>query len=423
MSEDKCAGKVFRLSLSGWIFIGLCLGVIAGFCLQGAPQISRTYIEPLGEAFISLIKMAVVPVVFFSVTQGVLSLGDARKVGGIGALAILFYVITTMCAVAIGLFFANVSDVGGGFLMKSIPDSVMAQTDVNAGAGHEITIIKSIVGMIPDNAVAPMAHGDVLKVIILGIFFGFGIIGAKEKGEPAANIITSFSDVCISIMRIIVRFSPIGVFALICPAVVENGGEVLIPLMRLVLIILIATVAHALIVYSLMVLCIARRNPFEFFKNMIAPITFAFSSSSSMATLPLTIGAAERMGVRKEVSGFVLPLGATINMDGTALGLGLSAMFIAQIYGIDLSYGQQLTILLTASFGSIGQAGVPGPAVVMLSMVLGSVGLPLEGMAVVFAVDRLLDMIRTPVNVAGDGACAVCVDALTAPRNNKSLRK
>ena len=263
-----------------------------------------------------------------------------------------------------------------------------------------------------------------LQVIVIAILFGFGIILAGEKGEIASRVVESFAEVSFKIMGMIISLSAIGVFALICPVVAENGPKVLLPLLKVILVAYTAYIIHMVVVYSSTVKVFAGMSPLHFFKGMSQAMIFAFSSASSVGALPFNLEATEKkLGVRKEIASFVLPLGATINMDGTAIYQGVCAIFIAQIFGIDLSISQQITIILTATLASIGTAGVPGSGMIMLAMVLQSVGLPVEGIALVAGIDRILDMGRTVVNITGDAACSVCVNAMDLRREDKLQAK
>jgi Na+/H+-dicarboxylate symporter len=258
-----------------------------------------------------------------------------------------------------------------------------------------------------------------LQVIVIALLFGFGIILAGEKGKAAQDVVDSFAEVSFKVMGMIIQLSAIGVFALICPVVAENGPAVLLPLLKVILVAYVGYLSHMVAVYSLAVKGFAGMNPLTFFKGMSRPMLFAFSSASSVGTLPFNMEAVQKLGARKSIASFVLPLGATINMDGTAIYQGVCAIFIAQIFGIDLTLSQQLSIILTATLASIGTAGVPGSGMIMLTMVLQSVGLPVEGIALVAGIDRILDMGRTTVNITGDAACSIVVDAWERKREAK----
>ena len=400
-----------KLSLTVKITISLVLGVIAGLLLQGRSDIAVTYIKPFGTIYLNLIKMVVVPVVLLSIMQGIISLQDVRKVGSIGVKTVAFYMCTTALAVTLGLLFANILNVGGGY--------VIATEGLVYEAKEAPSFIETIVNIFPSNFFQPMASANMLQVIVIAILFGFGIILAGEKGKAAQEFVDSFAEVCFKVMGMILQLSPIGVFALICPVVAENGPAVLLPLLKVILVAYVGYICHMILVYSMAVKGFAGMNPVTFFQGMSRPIMFAFSSASSVGTLPFNMEATQKLGARKSIASFVLPLGATINMDGTAIYQGVCAIFIAEIFGIDLGLSQQLTIILTATLASIGTAGVPGSGMIMLAMVLQSVGLPVEGIALVAGIDRILDMGRTVVNITGDAACTIVVDAWEKKREAK----
>ena len=405
------AGEKKKLSLTAWIAIGLVLGIVAGLAFQGNPHIATDYIKPFGTIYLNLIKMVVVPVVLLSIMQGIVSLQDVRKVGSIGIKTVAFYLCTTAIAVTLGLVFANLLNVGGGY--------VISTEGLSYEASEAPSLMDTIVNIFPSNFFAPMVNANMLQVIVIALFFGFGIILAGERGELAKKTVDSFAEVSFFVMGSILKLSPIGVFALITPVVATNGPDVLLPLLKVILVAYTAYIVHMIFTYSLSVKAFAGLSPFRFFQHMSEPMLFAFSSASSVGTLPFNMEATRHLGARKEISSFVLPLGATINMDGTAIYQGVCAIFIAEIFGIDLTIAQQVTIILTATLASIGTAGVPGAGMIMLAMVLESVGLPLEGIALVAGIDRILDMGRTTVNITGDAACTMCVDAWEKKREAK----
>ena len=400
-----------KLSLTAKITISLVLGVIAGLLLQSHAAIATDYIKPFGTIYLNLIKMVVVPVVLLSIMQGIVSLQDVRKVGSIGVKTVAFYLCTTALAVTLGLLFANILNVGGGY--------VIATEELVYEAKEAPSIIDTLVNIFPSNFFQPLADATMLQVIVIAILFGFGIILAGEKGKPMQDFVDSGAEVCFKVMGMILQLSPIGVFALICPVVAQNGPAVLLPLLKVILVAYVGYISHMVLVYSMAVKGFAGMSPITFFKGMSRPIMFAFSSASSVGTLPFNMEATQQLGARKSIASFVLPLGATINMDGTAIYQGVCAIFIAEIFGIDLTIAQQLTIILTATLASIGTAGVPGSGMIMLAMVLQSVGLPVEGIALVAGIDRILDMGRTVVNITGDAACTICVDAWETKREAK----
>lgn len=395
--------KKRRISLTLQIALGLVLGVAAGLLLQRQAQVATDYIRPIGTIYLNLIKMIVVPVVVLSIIQGVVSLQDIKKVGTIGVGTVVFYLCTTALAVIVGLVFANLMQVGGGYTLPAEELQYQPQEVPN--------FMQTVVDIFPSNFIVPMAEGTMLQVIVIALFFGLGIILAGEKGSTLAQVVDSAAAVSFEVMAVIIRLSGIGVFALICPVIAQNGPEVLLPLLKVILVAYFCYALHMAVVYSASVGLLAGVSPVRFFKAMVRPMLFAFGSASSIGALPFTMEAAEKLGARREITSFVLPLGATINMDGTAIYQGVCAIFIAQIFGVSLSLSQQITIVLTATLASIGTAGVPGAGMIMLAMVLQSVGLPVEGIALVAGIDRVLDMGRTVVNITGDATCALYIDA------------
>lgn len=399
-------------SLAFYILIGMILGIIVGILFQGNPDFAVNYIKPFGTIFLNLIKMVVVPVVLFSIIAGVISMKDIKKVGSVGVKTIVFYMLTTCVAVTLGLIFANILRVGGGY--KLVGEALTYE------AVAAPSFMETFVNIFPSNAVAPLASATMLQVIVIALFFGFGIIVAGKKAQPVVTFVEAFNEVCMKVMAMIIKLSPIGVFALLVPVVATNGPQVLLPLLKLILIVYLVYIIHMVVVYSTAVKTMAKISPLSFFKGMIPAMTMAFSSASSVGALPLNMECTQNMGAKKEISSFVLPLGATINMDGTAIYQGVCAIFIAEVFGLELTLGQQLTVILTATLASIGTAGVPGAGMIMLAMVLQSVGLPVEGIALIAGIDRILDMGRTTVNITGDAACTMCISAMEDRKLNKA---
>ena len=401
-----------KLSLAVQIFIGLGLGIIAGliFMAAGKAEWSVLYVKPFGTIFLNLIKFIVVPIVLCSIISGVITMKDIRKVGSIGWKTVTYYMLTTAFAVVVGLTIAN--------LMKGFFQA-LSTSNLEYEVSTSINFMDTLVDIFPSNIIQPMANASMLQVIVIALFFGFGIILSGEKGEPLAKVIDSLTEVSMVIMDLIIKLSPIGVFCLITPVVAENGPKILGSLAMVLLTAYICYFLHMALVYSSTVKLFAGVSPVTFFKGMIPAMIMAFSSASSVGTLPINLECAQKLGAKKDVASFVLPLGATINMDGTAIYQGVSAVFIASCFGIDLTLGQMVTIVLTATLASIGTAGVPGSGMVMLAMVLQSVGLPVEGIALVAGVDRIFDMGRTTVNITGDTACAVIVSKLEEKKEAK----
>ena len=382
-----------KMALSTQIFIALVLAILAGIALTSTPSVAVQYIKPFGTIFLNLIKWIVCPLVFFSIMAGVVSMRDIRKVGAIGGSTVLYYLCTTAFAVAIGLFFSNV--------LSYEP----AATSVN--------FMDTLVGIFPSNFIAPFVEANMLQIIVASLFIGFSLILIVEKNDELDfSAVNTANEICMKAMEMILKLSPVGVFCLLCPVVAENGPAVLGSLAKVLMVAYICYIVHAVVVYSATVKILGGLSPIEFFKGMLPAIMMAFSSASSVGTLPLNLECTEKLGADKEVASFVLPLGATINMDGTAIYQGVCAVFIASCYGISLTLPQMLTIVLTATLSSIGTAGVPGAGMVMLAMVLQSVGLPVEGIALVAGVDRVFDMGRTAVNITGDASCALIVSRL-----------
>ena len=399
-----------KLSLAGQIFIALILAIIAGLLLGNYAEFANSYIKPFGTIFLNLVKFIVVPIVLFSIMSGIISMKDIRKVGSIGLKTVVYYLCTTAFAITIGLIFGN--------LFKGLFPAI-ATSDLTYEAAETSSFMNTIVGIFPSNFIAPMSEATMLQIIVMAILLGFAIIMLGEEAAVVVKAVNGFNAVFMKCMEMILKLSPIGVFCLLCPVVATNGAAIIGSLAMVLLTAYICYIVHAVVVYSLTVRALGGVSPIKFFKGMLPAIMFAFSSASSVGTLPINMECTEKLGASKEVSSFVLPLGATINMDGTAIYQGGCAIFIAACYGIQLTFPQMLTIVLTATLASIGTAGVPGAGMVMLAMVLTSVGLPVDGIALVAGVDRIFDMGRTTVNITGDAACAVIVSNLEAKKDAK----
>ncbi|MDM8535013.1 dicarboxylate/amino acid:cation symporter [Clostridiaceae bacterium HSG29] len=392
------------MKLTTKIFIGLISGIIVGMFLQGAPDIAQNYIKPFGTLFINMIKMIIVPLVFSSLVVGAASIGDPKSLGRIGGKTLVYYLVTTAIAVTIGLALAMILKPGAGLIIPVGDAAKSVETP---------SIINTLLNIIPRNPLKGLVDGNILQVIAFALFLGIGCtVLPEEKSAPFVNFFDSLAEIMYKITAFIMEVAPYGVFALIVPVVSQYGLDVLKPLSMVILAVYIGCILHAIITYSTAVKIFAKISPLKFFKGIAPAAVTAFSTTSSSGTLPVTIRSVrENLGVSEKISSFVLPLGATINMDGTALYQGVCALFLAQVYGIDLSVGQMMTIILTATLGSIGTAGVPGAGLIMLTLVLQSVGLPLEGLVLIAGIDRILDMARTSVNVIGDASCAIVIAA------------
>ena len=407
--------KKKKLPLAMQIFIALVLGIVAGLLLQNYADFAETYIKPWGTIFLNLVKFIVVPIVLFSIMAGIISMSDIRKVGSIGVKTIVYYLCTTCFAIIIGM-------AGGNIFKNFFP--VLETSDLTYETAESTSIMDTIVNIFPSNFITPLSEATMLQVIVMAILIAFAIILVGDEAAPAVKAINSFNTIFMKCMEMILTLSPIGVFCLICPVVAANGAMILGSLAMVLLTAYICYAVHMVVVYSLAVKTMGGLSPVTFFKEQFPAMMFAFSSASSVGTLPINLEGCNKMGADEEVSAFVLPLGATINMDGTAIYQGVCAIFIASCYGIDLTLGQMATIVLTATLASVGTAGVPGAGMVMLAMVLTSVGLPVDGIALVAGVDRIFDMGRTVVNITGDASCAVIVSNLErkkAARKAKSL--
>lgn len=383
------------------IFIALIFAIVLGLLMQNNVDFANNYIRPFGNIFLNLLKFVVAPIVLFSIIGGVVSMRDIKKVGEVGGLTILYYMLTTSLAITIGLFIAN-------FSKKFFP--ILETSGLDYKASETVSFMDTIVNIFPSNILQPLVEANMLQVIVIALFIGFAILLiSKEKSEKAIKSIEIINDIFLKIMQIILNLSPIGVFCLLMPVIAENGPVIIGSLASVLLVAYVCYTLHAILVYSATVKFIGSMSPIKFFKTMVPAMIFAFSSASSMGTLPINMKSCQEMGANKDIVSFVLPLGATINMDGTAIYQGVCAVFIATCFGIDLTIGQMINIVLTATLASIGTAGVPGSGVVMLTMVLQAVGLPIEGIALVAGIDRLFDMGRTVLNITGDASCAIIV--------------
>ncbi len=396
-----------RINLLTQILIAFVIAIILGIIFGE----SISVIAPLGDLFLRLIKFIIVPLILSTLIVGVASTGDPRELGRIGGKTIGYYLITTGIAIVIGLAAAFIISPGKGLDIAVDPTE---EVDVNETEG----VIQTILNIIPENPFEAFAEGNVLQVIFFAIFVGLAITIVGKKADPVLNFFDGFAEVMYQITGVVMMVAPLGVLGLIAPIVGEYGPSVLLPLLKVILAVAIACILHATVVYAMSVKTFANMSPIKFFKGIAPAAVVAFSTASSAGTLPVTIkNTQENLGVSRKISSFVLPLGATINMDGTAIYQGVAVVFIAQFYGMDLTLIQLGTVVLTTVLASIGTAGVPGAGMIMLAMVLGSVGMPLEGVALIAGIDRILDMFRTTVNIIGDASAAVVVEGTERKRN------
>ncbi|ASN07056.1 dicarboxylate/amino acid:cation symporter [Virgibacillus necropolis] len=394
------------MKLTAKILIGLGLGAVVGLALHFlAPDLFDTldayFFGPLGTIFLNLIKMLVVPIVFFSITLGVAALGDPKKLGRIGTKTVAFFLATTTIALIIAIGFAYLFEPGNTGIDPS-------------GAEYESeeapSVVETFTSIIPTNPLQSMVEGNMLQIIAFSIFIGFALTMLGKKVEAVTRVIEQGNEIMMFLVNLIMRFAPYGAFGLLASAIGQMGLDGAMAMAAYMLVVLLALFIHAFVVYGSAVFFLGKMNPLRFFKGFFPAATVGFSTSSSSSTLPVSMKVAqENLGVPKSISGFVQPLGATINMDGTAIMQGVATVFIAQVYGTDLSFTQLIMVVVTAVLASIGTAGVPGVGLIMLAMVLNQVSLPVEGIALIIGIDRLLDMTRTAINITGDAACAVCV--------------
>ncbi len=386
-----------RIGLLGWILIGFVLGVLFGLVFKSA-SISISWI---GDLFLRLLKMLIVPLVFFSLATGAASISDPLKLGRVGVKIMVLYLATTAVAVVIGLIWAGILN----------PSSGMKLPPVAGFKAPAIPPVKDVLlAIIPTNPFESMMKGDILPIIAFALFFGISAVLAKEKGRAVIGVLDAAAEAMYKLTTIIMWFAPLGVFSLIATTIAKQGAQILLPFLALIVTCYVAYLAHVVIVYFSIVKFLGKAKVFRFFKGISEAMVTAFVTRSSGATLPVTMRVAEQnIGLPRGLISFTLPLGATINMDGTAIYMGISSLFIAGIYGIPLNFGHYLMIILLSTLGSIGAAGVPGAGLIMLAMVLQGVGLPLEGLGLIAGIDAILDMGRTCLNVTGDVVCTTAV--------------
>jgi len=386
-----------KFGLLGWILVGFAAGVVFGLLFKNA-SLSFSW---AGDLFLRLLKMLIVPLVFFSLLTGAASISDPLKLGRVGVKIMALYLATTAIAVVIGLVLAGVFNPSAGMKLPPV-------------AGFKAPVIPPLkdvlLALIPTNPFESLMKGDILPVIVFSLFFGIAAVFAKEKGKAVVGVVDSAAETMYRLTAIVMWYAPIGVFSLIAATVAKQGAQVLLPFVNMIITCYVAYLAHVVIIYGGIVKLLARAKVIRFFKAISEAMIMAFVTRSSNATLPVTMRVAEKnVGLPRGLISFTLPLGATINMDGTAIYMGIASLFIAGIYGIPLGFPQYLMIILLSTLGSIGAAGVPGAGLIMLAMVLQGVGLPLEGLALIAGIDVILDMGRTTLNITGDVVCSTAV--------------
>tara|TARA_B100001142_G_scaffold8557_1_gene8394 strand:+ start:344 stop:1612 length:1269 start_codon:yes stop_codon:yes gene_type:complete len=407
-----------KLSFTQKILAAMLFGAILGIILNNISvynslinqYLSNGVFEVVGKLFVNSLKMLVVPLVFCSITVGITSLGNLSLMGRVGLKAIIIYLLTTAFAITLALIFAIVIEPGQGYEIDS---------SIQFSAKEAPSLSSVLTSIVPSNPILAMADGEMLQIILFAIILGIAITITGNKAESFKKGIISLNEIMMSMVTIVMKFAPLGVFCLIAKTFATQGIDMIIPLASYFFTVTIVLILHVLLTYSAFLKFIGKVSPFLFLKKMRTAIVFAFSTASSNATIPVTLNTVEkRLGVDKSVASFTVPLGATINMDGTAIMQGVATVFIASVYMVDLTIGDYLTVILTATLASIGTAGVPGVGLIMLTMVLTQVGLPVEGVALIIGIDRLLDMMRTAVNITGDSMVS-----LITSKSEKSFNK
>ena len=397
--------KKVKISLAWQIFIGLILGIIVGAVFFGNPNIEK-YLQPIGDIFLRLIKMIVIPIVISSIIVGVAGVGDIKKLGKLGGKTILYFEIITTIALLVGLLAANVFQPGKGVDMQSIEQTDISQYQETTKETEEHGLIDTVVQIVPENLFADIVEGDMLAIIFFSVMFGLGIAAIGEKGKPVLRFFQGTADAMFYVTNTVMKFAPFGVFALIGVTVSKFGIESLIPLSKLVILVY-ATMIFFIVVVLGLTAKIVGVNIFHLVRILKDELILAYSTSSSEAVLPKLMEKMERFGCPKAITSFVIPTGYSFNLDGSTLYQAIAAIFIAQMYGIDLTVTQQVTLLLTLMITSKGIAGVPGVSFVVLLATLHVVGIPAEGLAFIAGVDRIMDMMRTVVNVMGNSLASV----------------
>ena len=401
--------KIFIALLLGAIFgIVLCYAVPSGYVKDDIIVEGVLYI--VGQGFIRLMKMLVVPLVFCSLVCGSMAIGDTKKLGTVGVRTLAFYLATTALAVTVALTVGNILDPGIGLDMSAIQSNAAeVQTMESTSMAH------TILNIIPDNPIGALANGEMLQIIVFALIVGIILAKLGEKTETVANFFTQFNDIMMEMTMMVMSLAPIGVFCLISRTFATIGFSAFVPLAKYMIGVLLALAIQCFVVYLGMLKLFSGLNPIKFIKNFFPVMAFAFSTATSNATIPMSIDTlAKKMGVSKKISSFTIPLGATINTDGTAIMQGVAVVFAAQAFGINLDMMDYITVIGTATLASIGTAGVPSVGLVTLTMVFNSVGLPVEAIGLIMGIDRILDMARTAVNITGDAVCTTIV----AKQNN-----
>ncbi|WP_373894480.1 dicarboxylate/amino acid:cation symporter [Virgibacillus natechei] len=408
------------MSLTKKILIALILGVIVGIGFTFAPSevfspVDTYVLTPVGQIFLNLIMMIVVPIVFVSIVLGTAGLGDPTKLGKIGFQTISFYLVTTAIALIIGL--------GVAYVLEPGTEGTFDVENAEFEAESTPPVMDTLINIIPDNPIGALASGDMLQIIAVAIFIGIALAFLGEKTIGIHRLFEQANEILIWLVNVIMKTAPYGAFALIASAIGSAGLDAVGSMAMYMVAVVLALIIHAAVTYSLAIWTIGKASPIKFYKGFFPAMSVGFSTSSSSATLPISMKTAqENLGVKKSISSFVQPLGATINMDGTAIMQAVATVFISQVYAIPLEFTDIIMVVLTATLASIGTAGVPSVGLIMLAMVLQQIGLPVEGIALIVGVDRLLDMLRTSLNITGDATAAYIISESDKRKEAKAAK-
>lgn len=390
------------MGLAMQMLIGLVLGVIVGMFLDS--QFATTYVKPFGDLFIRLIRMVVVPLVFATLVAGAAGISDVSKLGRVAIKTLVIFMVTSAIAVIFGLLIANIIDPGIGLTLST--------EGLKAAQVKAPSFVQTLLDIVPINPMEAFAKGSILQIIFFAIMFGFCLNFLGEKGKPVYHFFDIVGNLMIHMTQVVMRYAPIGVFALMAVVVSQHGLAVLLPLGKLILASFIATALLVILIYIPIVVFIIRIPVGEYFKGIFEPWLIAFTTCSSAAAMAANLVASRRLGATNSIASFAVPLGNTINMNGTAVYMGVCAVFAAQIYDLPLTMGDQVIVVITGVLAAVGTAGVPGAGLIMSTLVFTQIGIPLEVIALIAGVDRVLDMIRTSINVVGDSTTALMVSRM-----------
>ena len=419
---ERSVKKTRKMGLTTRIFIALLAGVVFGVALcylvpDGSFKndiLVEGVLYVVGQGFIRLMKMLVVPLVFCSIVCGSMSIGDTKKLGTVGVRSLIFYLCTTACAVTVALLVGNLLNPGVGLDL-----SVLQSTTTQVENMQATSLTETLLNIIPDNPIGALAKGEMLQIILFALIVGVILAKLGERAETVGSFFNQFNDVMMEMTMMVMSLAPVGVFCLISRTFATIGFSAFLPLAKYMVAVFLALGIQCFVVYLSMLKLFTGLNPIKFIKNFFPVMAFAFSTATSNATIPLSIDTlAKKMGVSKRISSFTIPLGATINMDGTSIMQGVAVVFAAQAFGIHLDMMDYITVIGTATLASVGTAGVPSVGLVTLTMVFNSVGLPVEAIGLIMGIDRILDMTRTAVNITGDAVCTTIV-----AHQNKALDK